>query len=110
MGAVDSEGDAATLAYDYRARASLGQLAPAAQQAIRDALRALARDGWDLDATAAVLSVVTLRGPGGISYGIRLRAAPDVEVVLRPIPGEPRRLAVADVLNYEALRHVAASV
>ncbi len=109
MGAVDSEGDVVALAYDYRARASLGQLAPSVQQAIRDALRTLARNGWDLHAPA-VLSVVTLRGPGGISYGIRLRAAPDVEVMLRPAPNDPWHMTVADVLNYEALRHVAASV
>lgn len=96
------------LVLDYRARASLSQLPMPEQQAIRSALHVLAHNGWDLNAPS-LLSVVTLHDQHGAYYGIRLNAEPDVEVVLRPIPGEPGRMAVVDVLNYEALRNVAAS-
>ncbi len=98
-----------TMMLDYRARASVSQLPMPEQQVIRSALHALAHDEWDLNAPS-LLSVVTPRDQHGAYYGIRLNAAPDVEVVLRPISGDPGRMAVVDVLNYEALRNVAASL
>ncbi len=106
--AVNDEVGESTMVYDYRARASLGQLPLSEQQTIRDALLALAHDGWDLNAPS-LLSVVTLRDQRGAYYGLRLKAAPDVEIVLRPVSSDHRRMTVVDVLNYEALRNVAAS-
>lgn len=110
VGATNDRDHEPAIVFDYRARASLGQLPLAEQQAIKGGLRALAHDGWDLNNAygPSLLSVVTLRDPRGARYVIRLKAAPDVEVVLRPLPGDPGRMAVADVLNYEALRNVAA--
>lgn len=103
-----NEGGGSTLVYDYRARASLSQLPMSEKQAIRDALLALAHDGWSLNAPS-LLSVTTLRDQRSAYYAIRLKAASDVEVVLRPVSGDSPRMTVVDVLNYEALRNVAAS-
>lgn len=103
---ANDEDGGSMLVYDYRARASLGQLPISEKQAIQDALLALAHDDWDLNAPS-LLSVTTLRDQRGAYYAIRLKVASDVEVVLRPVSGDSTLMTVVDVLNYEALRNVA---